>query len=77
MVCLIELLGLLLVLSIMQAEPRCRLIRLTTPPEKVISMLVQLRPQADCRITPVGVPLVPVLQLRLLATLVMLQEEGK
>ena len=71
--CLTEPLGLLVALSIMRAESHCRLIRLTVLPEKVISMLVRLWPQADCWITPEGMHLVLVLQLRLSATLVMLQ----
>ena len=75
--CLTEPPGLLVALSMMWAESRCRLTRPTVPPEKVISKLVWLQPQADCRVTPVGVLLVLVLQLRLSATLVMLQEEGK
>ena len=75
--CLTEPPGLLVALSMMRAESRCRLIRLTVPPEKVISMLVWLRPQADCWITSEGVLLTLVLQLRQSATLVMLQEEGK
>ena len=70
--CLTELPGLLVALLVMQAESRCRMTRLTVPPEKVISKLVRLRPQADCWITPEGVLLALVLQLRLLATLVML-----
>ena len=75
--CLIEPPGLLMALSIMWAESCCRLIRLTVPPKKVISMLLRLRPQADYRITPEGVLLILALQLRLSVTLVMLQEEGK
>ena len=75
--CLTEPPGLLVVLSMMRAESRCRLTRLTVPPEKVISKLVRLRPQADCWITPEGVLLVLVLQLRLSATLATLQEEEK
>ena len=75
--CLTKPPGLLVALSIMRAKSCCRLIRLTMPPAKVVSMLVRLRPQADCWITPEGVLLTLALQLRLSATLVMLQEEGK
>ena len=63
---------LLVALSMMRAESRYRLTRLTVPPEKVISKLLRLQPQADCWITSEGVLLVLVLQLRLSATLVML-----
>ena len=66
-----------MVLLMMQADSRCYLIRLTVPPEKVISMLVRLRPQADYWIMPTGVLLILALWLRLSTTLVMLQEEGK
>ena len=75
--CLTEPPGLLVALSMMRAESRCRLTRLTVLPEKVISKLARLRPQADCQVTPVGVLLALVLELQLSATLVMLQEEEK
>ena len=75
--CLIEPPGLLVALLIMRAESHCRLIRLTVPPKKVISMLVRLRPQADCWMMSEGVLLTLALWLRLSATLVMLQEERK
>ena len=75
--CLTEPPGLLVALSMMQVESRCRLTQLTVLPKKVISKLVRLWPQADCQITSEGVLLVLVLQLRLSATLVTLQEEEK
>ena len=77
MVCLTEPPNLLVALSMMRAESRCCLTRLTVLPEKVISKLARLQPQVDCRETPVGVLLALVLELQLSATLVMLQEEGK
>ena len=64
--------GLLVVLSMMRAESRCRLIRLTAPSEKVISRLVQLRPQADCWTVLEGMLLTPEVLLWLSVTLVKL-----
>ena len=61
----------------MQAESRCRLIRLTAPSEKVISMLVRLRSQADCWTVSKGMLLTLEVLLWLLVTLVKLQEEQK
>ena len=75
--CLIEPPGLLVALSMMRAESRCCLIRLTTPAEKVISLLVWLQPQADYWMMSEGVLLTLALWLWLSVTLVMLQEEGK
>ena len=76
--CLTEPPGLLVALSMMRAESRCRLIRLTVPSEKVISMLVRLRPQANCWMMSVLVRLLTLaLQLWLSVTLVKLQEEEK
>ena len=75
--CLTEPPGLLVALSMMRAESRCRLIRLTAPLVRVISMLVRLRPQADCWMMPEGVLLTLALQLWLSVTLVKLQEEEK
>ena len=76
-VCLMEPLGLLVALSMKQAESRCRLIRLTAPSEKVTSMLLRLWPQANCRIVPEGMLLTPELLLRLSMMLVKLQKQER
>ena len=52
---LMELPALLMVLLMKQAESRCRLSRLTEPPERVTSVLVRLRPRVDWWMVPEGV----------------------
>ena len=44
---LMEPLALLVVLLMKRAESRCRLSRVTEPPERVTSVLMRLRPQVD------------------------------
>ena len=75
--CLIEPPGLLVALSMKRVESRYRLIRLTAPSEKVISMLVRLQAQVDCWMVPEDVLLTSELLLWLSMTLVKLQEEKK
>ena len=67
----------LVVLSMKRAESRYRLIRLTAPSERVTSVLVRLRPQADWLTVPEDVLLTPELLLWLSVMLVKLQKEER